>query len=356
MATDFTRPSLLDLFARTQADIEGAVVGIKARLRRRFERALAFALAGASDSMHSHLAWIADQIFPDSAAERFLLRWCALFGVPRKQAERSVGAITVTGASGDIPIGTQYVRRADGRLYETTAVADDVVNETVALRAVLGGLDGDMEVGEELTLVSPIANVDSLAIVAGAGLAGGTDIETLNELLLRLLDRIQHPPMGGAPGDYVTWAKEVPGVTRAWEYRGTDGVGNPGAGRVSLTFVLDGEDDIIPDAPTVALVQAYLDVRAPAEVIVFAPTPVDFDYSVSLSPNTSPVQAAVTAEVLDMIRRDAEPGGAIRASRLNEAISAAEGELDHEVTIPVGDKVHAFGEIAVPGSPTFAAL
>ena len=362
MATDFNRPTLLELLARAQADLEGAVTGIRARLRRRFERALAFALASLADSLHGHQQWVADQIFPDTAAERILLRWCSLFGVSRKAAERSAGIIIVTGAGGDIPIGTRYVRRSDGRLYETTALADDVINETVALRAVEGGIDGDMDESEELSLVSPIANVDSLATVGSGGLVNGFDIESLNDLLLRLLDRIQHPPMGGAPGDYVTWAREVSGVTRAWEYRGIDGMGNPGAGRVSLTFVLDVVDGdgnasvVIPDGAKVAEVQAYLEARAPAEAIVFAPVPEPYDATIALSPNTTAVRQAVTAEINDMIFRDAVPGGAIRSSRANEAISGAEGELDHELTLPAGDKAHAFGIIAVPGSLTFTTL
>lgn len=348
MPTEFQRPTLPELIARVQADIEGEVTGITARLRRRFERAAAVAVAIVGHGLHGHLAWIAEQIFPDTAVERELLRWAAVFGVIRKVAVRSAGSIEVTGAGGDMPAGTLWVRQADGRLYETLADAEDITTaESVTLRAVDGGLDGDMDAGQELALVNPVADVDGTAVVSAGGLTGGTDLESLGALLERLLRRIQDPPKGGAPGDFVTWALEVAGVTRAWEYVGVDGTGNPGIGKVALAFVRDEDDPIIPDGDALQEVQDYLDDRFFGdEVIVFAPTAVPLALAITLTPNTSDVRTAVLAEIADMISRDSEPGGTILLSRINEAISAATGEVDHVLTSPTEDVEHDFGEMA----------
>jgi uncharacterized phage protein gp47/JayE len=348
MPTEFQRPTLAELIARVQADLESEVTGITARLRRRFERAAAVATAIVGHGLHGHLAWVAEQIFPDTAVERFLLRWAAVFGLTRKAAVRATGFVSVTGTGGDMPAGTQWVRPADGRLYETLTDADDITTAVdVQLRAVEGGIDGNVDAGEELTLVNPVADVDGTAVVDEDGIDGGADLETLEALLERLLHRIQDPPKGGAPGDFETWALEVAGVTRAWEYVGVDGTGNPGIGKVALAFVRDGDEDIIPDGDALQEVQDYLDDRFFGdEVIVFAPTEAPLTVTITLTPNTSAVQTAVKAEIADMISRDAEPGGTILLSRIREAISAATGETDHVLLAPTADVEHDFGEMA----------
>jgi uncharacterized phage protein gp47/JayE len=205
-----------------------------------------------------------------------------------------------------------------------------------------------------LQLVTPISGIEGTGTVDADGLTGGTDIESLTLLLERLIRRIQDPPKGGAPGDFVTWALEVAGVTRAWEYVGVDGEGNPGIGKVALAFVRDEDDSIIPSAGEVEEVQDYLNDRFfGEEVIVFAPTAAPMAFEIRLSPNTVAVQNAVKAELQDMITRDAEPGGTIPISRINEAISAAAGEVDHLLVSPTADVEHDFGEMATYNAAGF---
>jgi uncharacterized phage protein gp47/JayE len=360
MGTDFTRPTTAELLEQAQTDVEGELTGVNAQLRRRPERALAMAPAGLADGLHDHLDWNADQIIPDKASDAYVVRWAELFGLTRKPAVPAQGTIAVTGTGGNMLQGALWVRLADGATFSTDADANAITASTVAVTAVTPGAAGDTLAGQTLQLVSPISGVDSIATI-NADIEGGTDQETIPALLERLLDRLQRPPMGGAPGDHVTWALEVPGVTRAWEYGGTNGVGNQALGKVALTFVCDGDGDIlnpsgiIPDNTKVAEVQAYLDARSSAEVIVFAPTPVAFDYTVTLTPNGDPlVEPAVEAEIYDLLARDAVPGGTIKLSHVNEAISEAEGETDHVLTLPAADVTHAFGEIAIYGTPVFS--
>ena len=70
----------------------------------------------------------------------------------------------------------------------------------------------------QLTLDSPIVGVNASANVTAGALTGGADAEDDDSLRARLLARIKEPPQGGSKADYVTWALEVPGVTRAWCY------------------------------------------------------------------------------------------------------------------------------------------
>lgn len=357
MPTSFVRPLITAIISRVGNDIEGALEGVNARLRRRFEYGLTRAVSGASHTLHAHLAWVAEQILPDQAAEKFLLRWADLFGVDRKPAVRTQLTLAITGTGGALADTAQFSRAGDGAAYDVDTTVINVTTNTCTVTAAAAGLLGNMDVGQKVSLVSPIAGVNSEATVT-AVLVQGSDIEKLSDVLKRLRDRIRKPPMGGAPGDHVLWALEVAGVTRAWEYPRKDGSGAQGLGKVALTFVCDGNDplgvDIIPDNTKVQEVQDYLTARSPAQVLTFAPTPIAFHYAVTLTPNTGSVRAAVEDEVRDMLRRDAEPNGTIPLSRLNEAISIADGEESHVLLTPSADVSYPFGQIPVYGTPSFS--
>ncbi|WP_429541744.1 baseplate J/gp47 family protein [Pseudomonas monsensis] len=105
---------------------------------------------------------------------------------------------------------------------------------------------------------------------------------------------------------------------------------------------------------------AYIDGqgRRPvtAEVFVAAPIADPLNMAVKLSPNTAAVQAAVRAEISDLIDRDSKPGSPILISRLREAVSVAAGESDNAITSPTADVAHATGHMAVPGTITFSSF
>lgn len=348
----FQRPTLNEIIERTFSDITSRLNLKGALLRRSVVGVLARVLAGASHMLHGHLDWIAKQAIPDTADE-WLPRWAGIWGVIRKDAEYASGEVTFTGTvdGTTVPTGT-VLRRSDDIEYETT---DDATlaggTATAPVQAVLAGSAGNADPGTTLTIINPIANVNSDAAVAVGGIVNGSDAESDDSLRARLLSRIQQPPHGGADFDYETWALEVPGVTRVWVYPL-----HLGAGTVGITFVRDGDTPIIPDSGEVQAVQDYIDERRPvtAEAIVFAPTAVPLDFEIEVTPPTAAVKAAVEAELKDFIAREAEPGGTLYLSRINEAISIAEGEFDHVLILPAADVVYATGELAVMGTITWA--
>lgn len=359
MATNFTRPTLAALLARVQTDIEGEIAGVTARLRRRFEFGLARAIAGVAHHLHGHLAWVAEQIIIDQASEKYVLRWADFFGVVRTAAVAATGNLTVVGdGAAVLPAGAEFVRLADGARYTVDAEHDPVsVSETVAVTAVDAGTSGNMVEGQALQLSSPIAGITSEATVASGGLGGGTELETVEALTTRTLERIQQPPRGGAPGDHVTWAKEVAGVTRAWEFPRQDVDGSTRVGAVALTFVCDETfANGIPDGAKVTAVQDHLTEMSPAEALVFAPDDVALATTIKLDPNNADVRTAVGLEIADFLKREREPGWTMRLSRLSEAISRATGEVRHEIVSPVADVTLSFGQLHTYQTPTFQSF
>lgn len=349
----FQRPTLEELIERAAADIATRLPGADARLRRSNLNVLTRVHSGAVHGLYGYLDFVARQVMPDTAEREFLARWASVWGIARKSASYAEGNVTFTGTNGSIiPEGT-LLQRGDGAEYTTDAETTIAAGTaTVAATASVAGAAGNADAGVMLSLVSPITGVNTAATVAAGGIAGGADEESDESLLARLLARIQEPPHGGAAFDYVQWALDVPGVTRAWVYPQELGVGT-----VTVRFVRDDDPSIIPDAAEVQAVQDYIDERRPvtADVTVVAPIAVPLDFEISgLLPDSQAVRDAIAAELADLLRREAEPGGTILISHIREAISIAAGEHDHVLVSPTADVTHATGEIAVMGSITWS--
>jgi uncharacterized phage protein gp47/JayE len=349
--TNFTRPTVAALIARVQTDIEGEIAGVTARLRRRFEYGLARAIAGVAHHLHGHLAWVAEQIIVDQASEKYVLRWADFFGVARRPAVAAQGDITVIGDGAAVLLaGTEFIRLADGARYTVDAEHDPVtVSETVAVTAVDAGTSGNMVAGQTLQLSTIIPGITSQATVASGGIIDGAELESVESLRTRTLARIQQPPRGGAPGDHVTWALEVPGVYRAWEYPRQDVDGSARAGVVSIAFLTESG---LPSSGLRDDVLEYAQERSPAEVLMIELQGVPLVVSIKLDPINSAVTDAVGDEIEDFLLREREPGWTLRLSRLDEAISRAAGEVRHEIVLPAADVPLDFDEIHTYLAPT----
>lgn len=351
----FPRPSLTDLITRVLADLSSRVIGVSgAVLRRSVLGAIGRALAGASHELHGRLDFIAKQIIITTAEVDYLERWASVWGVQRKPAEFASGSVTFTGGSGaEIAAGT-IVQRQDGAQFATVAAVTLVAGTaTASVLAVLAGAAGNTAAAVTMTLQQPIQAVQSSAVVAAGGITNGSNTESDDAFRARLLARIQSPPHGGAEADYEQWALEVPGVTRAWVYPM-----EMGAGTVTVRFVRDDDSSIIPDSTEVSAVYAYIEERRPvtAELFVVAPVASPLNMTIQLRPNNPSVQAAVTAELTDLIRREAEPGGTTLISQLREAVSLATGTDDYVIVTPTGNVTSAPGDIVVIGTITYQAI
>lgn len=349
----FNRPSLTTLIARNQGDIEANLQGTDAKVRRSNLSVIAKLIAGVAHGLYGYIGWAAKQILPFDAEKEELDRHATFWLTqPRKPATPAQGNITITGTNGTIvPAGTVWIR-SDGIEYTTDAeVTIATGTATAAITAVEAAAEGNAIAGTTLTIASPIAGINGNAPVATGGLTQGADVETDDELRVRVLARPKQPPHGGAKFDYVDWALEVSGVTRAWSYPLEQGDGT-----VTVRFVRDNDASIIPDAPEVAAVQSYIEARYPVtgHVFVVAPiaAPIDFTFT-AITPSTQAVKDAIAAELADLIKRESEPGGTILISHIRAAISLAAGEDNYVLTSPSADITHTTGYMATMGAITW---
>lgn len=348
----FDRPSLETLIKRNQADIETSLPGTDAKLRRTNLNVIAKIVSACTHGLYGYLAYIAKQILPDTADTAFLDRHASLWlSVPRKPASFAVGAVIFTGSNGTvIPLGT-VLTRSDGAEFDTDAEVTIVAGiATANVTALVAGQTGNTSAAAVFNLASPIAGIVATATVGGLALTGGADSEDDAALRTRVLARIQQPPHGGANFDYVSWALEVPGVTRAWVYPQEMGLGT-----VVVRFVRDDDLRLIPDAGEVSAVLAYVEARRPvtAQLSVVAPVAVPINFSIAITPNTASAKAAVAAELADLFQREAIPGGTILLSHIREAISIAAGETNYVMSAPNADVTNTVGNISTLGLITW---
>jgi uncharacterized phage protein gp47/JayE len=347
----FARPTLAELVTRIQADMVSRLDLSGSPLRRSVVYVLARVMAGAAHLLHGHLEFLAKQLFADRAEEEYLLRIASLYGMSKNPATFATADVEVTGTNGTlIPAGTVLLR-SDAAEYTTDADATIASGTAIAsVTASVAGSAGTLTDGAELAFESPIAGVTSTATVDDAT-ADGSDEESVEALRTRLLARIAEPPHGGIAADYVAWAKLVTGVTRVW----VTPLGL-GAGTVVVRFVRDGDASPIPDVGEVAAVQAKLEEMAPAHATptAVAPTALDLDPEIEITPDTAELRAAVEAELEDLILRKGEPGGALLLSAIRTAIGSVPGIEDYDLVSPVADVTHTTNQIPVLGTVTWS--
>lgn len=364
----FNRPTLQQLIDRVEGDLKSGL-GLVTLLRRSFLKVLARVQAGLTHALFGYLAFIELQAFVDTAEDEYLERHGSIWKVGRKVATFCEFLFDVTGTTGvTITAGTIY-RRTDGAEYsvlEEATLAGGVAQ--LQLVALLAGEASEVFVNDKLSILSPIAGLNSEGTVAEI-IIEPEEVEDNELYRARILDRIQNPPAGGAAHDYLQWAKAVPGITRAWV-----GPQALGPGTVVVYVVNDNDEDIAPGAPKLTEVFDYIEERRPvtANVSVAAPVLLPLDFLISIRPNTAAVQNAVRAELIDLINREAALAGSFKApgelhtgkilfSQMNEAISIAVGEEDHVIAeingdATPGDITPADGELIVMGEITWQAL
>lgn len=346
----FERPTLPALVTRIQVDFVSRLELVGAVLRRSVLYVLARVLAGAAHMLHGHLEYLGRQLFPDQSDDAYLVRQASLFSITKVSPSYATGQVTFTGVDGSVIPAGVVLARSDGEEYTTDAEVTIASGEAVAdVTATVAGAAGSLVDGLVLAFESPVAGVDATAEVTDVT-ADGADQESTESLRARVLERLADPPHGGTVADYVAWSKEVAGVTRVWV--------SPlelGPGTVVVRFARDEDPSPIPDAGEVAVLQAYLDEKAPAHAAVTAFAPVDLpvNFTIEITPDTSTVRAAVAAELEDLILRQGEPGGTILLSAIQTTIGTSAGVTDYVLTVPAANVTATANQLPSLGSITW---
>jgi uncharacterized phage protein gp47/JayE len=382
----FSRPTLSQLRGQVAADISGGLSGSDALLRFSSLNILGTVLAGLAQLQYGYTDYVAQQSNPFTATEEFLEAWAALknvFRQPATQAGLAVpGQVTFTGTTGTpLPIGTPLIR-GDGVGFTTTSIGvwtgTSVTANAVANADPTGltGAFGNCAIGTVMTLGTAIAGIVSTGSVTTA-FTGGADVENDDSLRANMLQAYQNVPQGGAQRDYVTWALQVNGVTRAWC--------NPngfGAGTVvvyPMFDVTEAENNGFPQGvsgvatlETRGVPTATLDLLnvanwiyplrpATALVYVYAPTQQVVNFAISGTANFSATtKALISAAIAGVfvlygspLSTTAGQNGMIDLSYIESAIAAISGTQGFVIQSPASNIVGTTGQLPVLGVITW---
>lgn len=350
----FNRPDLEQIIERASGDLDTRLPGADSRLPVSALGVLARVHSGAVHELHGHVQRVALNSFITTAEAELLEQHGSVWGVFRHQAVFAEGKAQFTGTDqSKIPAG-HLLQRGDGQQYEVLEETQIVGTTAIAsVRALKASFAGTLTPGQTLLIPSLLGGINPQAATVTEPTVKGADQESDDRYRARILKRTRTPPRAGSPNDYVNWCLEVAGVTRAWAFPESLGIGT-----VAVTFVRDDDPaGIIPDLADVQEVQDYLDERRPvgARVTVFQPSLVPVDITLQALPDSDELRGFIEAELSDLFSesRDGSAGQTVFLTHIHEAISSAPGEENHVLTAPASDVVMAPAEIPILGTVTW---
>jgi len=375
----FSRPTLSDLRNQVMADINATLSGANSFLRKAVLRVLATVQAGLAHLHYGYLDWISKQAVPWTATDEYLSAWGALKNVYQKDAVAAVLTVQFQGTVGTLLSSGINMMRQDGETYtiEDSATVGVDGTVTVTVQDTVAGAAGNAEAGTAMTLSTTVEGIQSTGAVV-ITVTTGIDVETADAFGSRVIAAFQTTPQGGDEGDYVAWALEVPGVTRAW--CSPNGFG---AGTVVLRFMMDvaqaahsgfpqgtngvsqndkGPDglprDVVATGDQLTLADALIDEQ-PVTALVFACAPINNQISFAidgLSATSTTTRNAIAAAISDVFYRNGDPrGGTIDISDIDAAINSVgvsgwmirlvTGTVDGVQTVYTGNITGNIGEL-----------
>lgn len=365
----FQRPTLTDLRQQAAADIASELPGGDGLLRFSNLMVISNVLSGFANLQYGYLDWISQQAVPWTAGGEFLEGWAALKGIFREAATKASGTATFTGINGTVLPTGSLITRSDGETFITT---DDgtVASGTVTVPATdqVAGAQGNTLATTALTLGTAVAGINSNG-VAATNFIGGADTEDDDSLRVRMLQTYQNPPQGGSQADYVTWALEVNGVTRAWCFPNWQGNGT-----VGVLFMMDVTEaafngfpqgtngvatdetrDIVATGDQLAVANHIFPLQ-PVTALVYAvaPTAHSINFTISnLDPNTLAMKTSIEEAIIACFLRVGSPGGTVPLAAIEASIVAIPGLIDFIITVPAGDVTNGAGQLPVLGTITW---
>jgi len=333
MSQQFVIPTPQQLRDDWNTEIESNFPDARPKLRVSFFRILGRGLAMLFSGSYLFQRNNAKNIFVTTAFDDALDLHGDENAIPRKEALAATGNTVASGTNGtSIPALTR-LKAQNGILYEVVTgqvVAGGVA--TLPVRGLTFGSNTNQESGNTLTFITPIAGVNTDTFVDASGLVGGADREDTEPFRQRILFKKRNTQEAGSEGFYITKTLSQPNVTRAFIADQEDGPCT-----VKIRFMVDDkEDDGIPLAGDVTLVQAFIDTVKISGIAVTVEAPVaqPESFDISIKPDTPEVRTAITNALKDLFIRESVPGGTIPISKIRQTVSNAVGENDNVVNSP----------------------
>ena len=244
-----------------------------------------------------------------------------------------------------------------GELTLTASATIAVLN----LRSQSYGKDTILSNGDSLAIETQIAGVSNNAYTMYSGISGGADDEEFDEWKDRVIYRYQHPITYFNVANIKTAVLAISGNTRCWVKECT-----PKVGQVTVYFVRDNEENILPDSNEIAkaksAISELLTVKdSDSDVFVYAPTAKVVNFNISdISPNTATMKTAISNNIKQFFDDNVDLGITLSLDKIKSAIQASFDletgkQLDtYTLNSPNEDIVCGEGELPILGTITYS--
>ena len=316
-----SRESLATLLDRAYSNYMSRLKPMERTPRYNLIKVLAATQAGTQHQLLGDMAFLCDQIFPDTATGEYLRgHWSDR--VPALYASAAVGTVVQTGVAGAaIPSGLIYQSASGKRYYtgSTYAVGEDGT-VSVYVTAEESGTASNLDAGSELTIVSSLTTgLDSSATVSTGGIKGGVGGESDEEYLARVLEYERNSVRYGKTGDFAAWAVDSSSeVTKAFEIRNFSIFG-----AVLIQCINGNQIDGVQQVSNLATVDSSIR-RKSVTVIYTVQTPelVQIEPTIELlsAEDTSENRATVLSRLKTYLNVKAAPGSSFTQETLQSII------------------------------------
>lgn len=260
--------------------------------------------------MYNYLADIQNNVFPDTAdieSNGGTLERLGRIYLNRNPRPATPGIFkaNVTGVVGSVlRASLTYKSNEDALNAGKLFVSDEEITLTtspqeIEIRSLGGGLEFNLNVGDNLTITEPILGVQNTITITEV-LEQPRSSEDIEVYRQNILDSIQLEPQGGSKTDYRLWSSDAQGVRKVYPYVKND---NAGEVVIYVEATLDNSIDNL-GTPDGTLLTEVL------EVVQFDPD----DTKPINERGRSPIQAILSTEAIDLIPVDVEIVGLVDSS------------------------------------------
>lgn len=273
---------------------------------------------------------VLEKVFAQTSHGEWLEKRASEFGIYRKEGVKATGQVQFEGADGTIIATNSIVQTDDGLQYQTT---EEV---TISGSSILANIEA-LAIGTTYNIPStkinklPVQITGVTSIDNPNPIDGGADTESDEDLLSRLLLKVQTPSTSGNANHYKLWALEVPGCGDAKVFPIHAG---PGTVKV---VIIDSEKTPADEQGNtlVSEVVTKIETNRPigATVTVASATGLNIDISVTITRDTnydiSTVQLNIESKIKEYLKEIAFQQNYVSYGKIGSAILDSVGVIDY---------------------------
>jgi uncharacterized phage protein gp47/JayE len=322
-------------------------------------------------SNYGYLDYISLQSVPFTATGEYIDSWANLKGITRTLPTASTALVTFNGVSNTVINQGTTISTNNGFLFTTSNSFTIGQTANVSINATTTGSAGNFPFPTNLSLQLPQIGVSNVVLVSESGITGGTDLETDASLQNRMLIAYASQPTGGSSQDFVNFALDCPGVTRAWceptpsaltnivvvfvmfDVTEADNGGFPQGSNGGAAL----DSRIAPATGDQLTVANFIFPLRPVTSIPFIAAPVGVPVNFTINPltsNTSAIQSLIETAIEQMLLAKQTPlGMTLFLSDLTSAIATVPGVTEFSIS-DFTDTNYPVGQMPVLGQITFS--